>query len=71
MAKEELIKLEGMVAELLPNARFKVEIDGGTNIIAYLGGKLRQFDINIQLGDKVELECSPYDLTKGRIIYRR
>jgi len=71
MSKESVLKLEGKVLEVLPNTTFRVEIEGGHIVLAYLGGKLRQFDINIQTGDVVELECSPYDLAKGRIIYRK
>ena len=71
MAKEEGITLMGKVVELLPNATFKVELENGVTALAYLGGKLRQFKININLGDNVELVFSPYDLKRGRITYRR
>ena len=71
MAKEEGITLVGKVIELLPNATFKVQLENGTTVMAYLGGKLRQFKININLGDNVDLEFSPYDLKRGRITYRR
>jgi translation initiation factor IF-1 len=70
MAKEEAIQLLGHVTDLLPNAMFKVRIEGGNIILAYLGGKLRQHSIDINLGDRVTLECSPYDLSRGRIVYR-
>jgi translation initiation factor IF-1 len=70
MAKEEAIQLLGHVTDLLPNAMFKVRIEGGNTILAYLGGKLRQHSIDINLGDRVTLECSPYDLSRGRIVYR-
>jgi translation initiation factor IF-1 len=70
MAKEEAIQLLGHVTDLLPNAMFKVRIESGTIILAYLGGKLRQHSIDINLGDRVTLECSPYDLSRGRIVYR-
>lgn len=71
MAKEELLKLQGVVQEVLPNAMFRVELENKMVVLAYLGGKLRKFDINISIGDTVDLECSPYDLTKGRIVFRR
>ena len=70
MAKEEALKFSGEVVETLPNAMWRVKLDNGTVSLAYLGGKLRKFDINIGLGDKVDLEFSPYDLSKGRIVYR-
>jgi translation initiation factor IF-1 len=70
MAKEEAIQLLGHVTDCLPNAMFKVKIESGTTILAYLGGKLRQHSIDINLGDRVTLECSPYDLSRGRIVYR-
>lgn len=72
MAKEQLLKVVGQVTELLPNTTFRVKLDETQHeMLAYLSGKLRQFDINIQLGDKVDIEMSPYDLNKGRITYRR
>jgi len=71
VAKEELLKLQGSVVEVLPNAMFRVELENKMVVLAYLGGKLRKFDINISTGDVVDLECSPYDLTKGRIVFRR
>jgi translation initiation factor IF-1 len=71
VAKEELLKLQGSVIEVLPNAMFRVELENKMIVLAYLGGKLRKFDINISIGDTVDLECSPYDLTKGRIVFRR
>jgi translation initiation factor IF-1 len=71
VAKEEALKFEGRVLEVLPNATFRVVLaEGQHKIIAYLGGKLRQHTINILLGDNVTVEMSPYDLTRGRIIYR-
>jgi translation initiation factor IF-1 len=70
MAKEERIEFEGTVTEALPNAMFRVEIDGGHEILAYVSGKMRTRFIRILPGDKVKLELSPYDLTKGRITYR-
>ena len=71
MAKEEIIKLEGEVTDLLPNANFRVKlIENNHEIIATLAGKLRRFNIRVALGDKVDVEMSPYDLTRGRIVYR-
>ena len=72
MAKEETVTAKGIVDEVLPNATFRVTLDGtdGHKIIAYLGGKLRQHNIKILMGDSVEIEMSPYDLTRGRVIYR-
>lgn len=70
MAKEEAIKVEGQVIDVLPNATFKVKVGTGV-ILGYISGKMRQHDIKILLGDTVELDLSPYDLTKGRITRRR
>ena len=71
MAKEDCIVLRGLIVDLLPAATFKVQIDNGDEIIAYLSGKMRQHSIKISLGDLVDLEVSPYDFSKGRIIYRQ
>jgi translation initiation factor IF-1 len=70
MAKEGTIRIEGVVVDSLPNATFKVEIQSGQKILGYISGKMRQHEIRILDGDKVELELSPYDLTKGRIVRR-
>ncbi|MCC6317626.1 MAG: translation initiation factor IF-1 [Gemmatimonadaceae bacterium] len=70
MPKQDAIELEGRVTEVLPNATFRVMIDGGHDILATLGGKLRQHRIRILAGDVVKLEVSPYDLTRGRITFR-
>jgi len=70
MAKEDTIKVEGEVIDVLPNATFKVKLDT-TNILGYISGRMRQNDIKILLGDTVEVELSPYDLTKGRIVRRK
>ena len=70
MAKSEAIEVEGVVLEKLPNAMFKVEIEGGHVILAHISGKLRMNYIKILPGDKVTLAVSPYDLSKGRIIWR-
>jgi translation initiation factor IF-1 len=70
MAKEELIEMGGMVTEVLPDSRYRVNLDNGYQLIAYTSGKMRQNHIRILAGDKVSLELSPYDLTKGRITFR-
>lgn len=70
MAKEETIQVEGKVLEPLPNAMFKVELDNGHVILAHISGKMRMHFIKILPGDRVTLELSPYDLTRGRITYR-
>jgi translation initiation factor IF-1 len=70
MAKEGVIKIEGIVVDVLPNATFRVEIGSGQKILGYISGKMRQHEIRILDGDRVEIELSPYDLTKGRITRR-
>lgn len=70
MSKQDVIEVEGIVKEALPNAAFQVEIPGGHMILAHISGKLRMNFIRILPGDKVTLEMSPYDLTKGRITWR-
>jgi translation initiation factor IF-1 len=70
MAKEETIQVEGKVIEPLPNAMFRVELDNGHHILAHISGKMRMNYIRILPGDKVTVELSPYDLTRGRIVYR-
>ena len=70
MAKEGVIKIEGVVVDVLPNATFRVEINSGQKILGYISGKMRQHEIRILDGDRVELELSPYDLSKGRITRR-
>lgn len=70
MSKEDLIRLTGVVDELLPSAMFKVILENNHQIIATLAGKLRQHNIRILVGDSVEVEMSPYDLNRGRIVYR-
>jgi len=70
MAKEEAIEVEGKVIETLPNAMFRVELENGHQILAHISGKMRMHYIKIIPGDKVSLELSPYDLTRGRIVYR-
>ena len=68
--KEELIEVEGVVKEALPNAIFRVEVENGHIVLAHVSGKIRKFFIRILPGDKVKVELSPYDLTRGRITYR-
>jgi translation initiation factor IF-1 len=70
VAKEDIIECEGTVLEPLPNAMFKVRLDNGHEILAHISGKMRMHFIKILPGDKVKLEISPYDLTRGRITYR-
>ena len=70
MAKEDVIEIEGTVVDSLPNAQFKVELPTGPQILAHISGKLRMNYIRILPGDKVTVEMSPYDLTKGRITWR-
>ncbi len=70
MPKEDNIEVEGKIVETLPNAMFKVELENGQIILAYVSGKMRMNFIKILPGDKVTVELSPYDLTKGRITYR-
>ncbi|OQX71171.1 MAG: translation initiation factor IF-1 [Candidatus Cloacimonas sp. 4484_275] len=70
MAKEGVIEVEGIVKEALPNTTFKVELENGHEILAHSSGKMRMHYIRILPGDKVKVELSPYDLTRGRIVYR-
>ena len=70
MSKQDMIEIEGTVVEALPNATFQVELENGHKILAHISGKLRMNYIRILPGDKVTLELSPYDLSKGRIIWR-
>lgn len=71
MAKEDFIKIDGQVTEVLPNAMFRVKLQTGNNILGYISGRMRQNEIRILLGDQIELELSPYDLSKGRIVRRK
>jgi translation initiation factor IF-1 len=70
MAKEELVEFDGVVTELLPNATFRVELDNGHEVLAHTAGKMRKNRIRVLAGDRVTVEMTPYDLTKGRITYR-
>lgn len=68
--REEKIEIEGTVVEALPGTQFKVKLDTGHEVLAYLSGRMRKYYIRILLGDRVRVELSPYDLTRGRIVYR-
>lgn len=70
MAKEETIQVEGTVIEALPGTQFRVRLENGHEVLAYLSGKMRKYYIRILLGDRVRVEMSPYDLSRGRITYR-
>ena len=70
MAKEELLEVEATVLEMLPDARFRVRLENGHEMIAYTAGKMKRFRIRVLAGDRVTVEMTPYDLTKGRITYR-
>jgi translation initiation factor IF-1 len=70
MSKQDAIQLEGKVAEVLPNAMFRVVLDNGHDVLTTLGGNMRRFRIRVLQGDRVTIEVSPYDLTRGRITYR-
>jgi len=71
MAKEEMLEFEGVVDEVLPDARCRVKLDNGHEIVAHIAGKMRKHFIRILPGDRVKVELSPYDLTKGRIVFRQ
>lgn len=71
MAKEDVIELDGKVLEALPNAMFKVELENGHVVLAHISGKMRMHYIKILPGDKVTIQLSPYDLSRGRIVYRK
>lgn len=70
MAKEEILEFEGAIVDVLPNQMFKVKLDNGHPVTCYTGGKMRQFRIRLVAGDRVKVEMTPYDLDKGRIVYR-
>ena len=70
MAKEEMLEMEGVVQEVLPSTQFRVELANGALVLAYAGGKVRKHRIRILAGDRVTMEMSPYDLTRGRISFR-
>lgn len=71
MSKEDLIQFEGQVVDVLPNAMFRVKLENGHVVLATINGRMRKNNINVSLNDKVTIEMSPYDLSKGRITYRR
>jgi translation initiation factor IF-1 len=71
LAKEEVIKMSGVVEEVLGNSMFRVKLENNHMVTAYIGGKLRKFTIKIIQGDRVDVEMSPYDLNKARIVYRK
>lgn len=71
MSKEDCIVMIGTVEEVLPNAMFRIKLENELNVLGHISGKMRQNRIQILLGDKVKIEMSPYDLTKGRIVYRQ
>ena len=71
MAKEDRIEMQGEIVENLPNATFRVKLENGHQVTAYIGGKMRMHTIKIIMGDIVEVEMTPYDLSKARIVYRR
>jgi translation initiation factor IF-1 len=70
LANEDKIEAEGVVIEALPNAMFKVQLENGHEVLAYLAGRMKKYYIRVLLGDRVRVELSPYDLTRGRIVYR-
>ena len=70
MSKDDVVRVEGVVKELLPNTMFRVELDNGHRILAHISGKMRMHFIRILRGDRVTVEMTPYDLSKGRIVYR-
>ena len=70
MSKEDLIEMDGVITEIMPNQTFRVELDNGVNVQAYTSGKMRRFRIRVVAGDRVKMELSPYDLSKGRISFR-
>jgi translation initiation factor IF-1 len=70
MAKEEMVELEGVVSDVLPSSMFRVSLENGHSVLATIGGKMRRFRIRVLTGDRVKVEVSPYDLTRGRITFR-
>lgn len=70
MAKEELLEFKGVVLELMPNAMFRVKLENGHEIVAHTAGRMRKHRIRVLAGDSVTVEMTPYDLTKGRVVYR-
>lgn len=70
MAKDDIIEFEGEITDVLPNQTFRVELENGHTVVCYTGGKMRQFKIRLVLGDRVKIEMTPYDMNKGRIMFR-
>lgn len=70
MAKEDMVEMEGVISEVLPSAMFRVTLDNGHTVLATIAGRMRQYRIRVLAGDRVNVEVSPYDLTRGRITYR-
>jgi translation initiation factor IF-1 len=71
MPKERALRVEGEVIDILPNATFKVKLENGIEVLSYVAGKIRQYEIRIIAGDRVEIEMTPYDLSRGRIVRRK
>lgn len=71
MAKDDMLRLEGEVIDVLPNATFKVKLENGLTVLSYASGKMRQNDIRILMGDRVDIEITPYDVSRGRIVRRK
>ena len=71
LAKESMFKLEGEVVDVLPNATFKVKLENGIEVLSYVSGKMRQHEFRILTGDRVDVEMTPYDLSRGRIVRRK
>lgn len=71
MSKEDVVKFEGEVVDVLPNATFKVKLENGIEVLSYIAGKMRKYEIRILMGDMVDVEVSPYDITRGRIVRRK
>ena len=71
MSKEDVVKFEGEVIDVLPNATFKVKLENGIEVLSYIAGKMRKYEIRILMGDMVDVEVSPYDITRGRIVRRK
>jgi translation initiation factor IF-1 len=70
MAREDMVELEGIVSDVLPSSMFRIALDNGHSVLATVGGKMRRFRIRVLTGDRVKVEVSPYDLTRGRITFR-
>ena len=71
MSKNDILKLEGEIIDVLPNATFKVKLENGIEVLSYISGRMRQHEIRILMGDRVDVEMTPYDLSRGRIVRRK